>query len=114
MLLTTSLCAGCSRAFIRAVEEDDELPVPSPTYLLQNIYDEHAGKTFGSPAPNHLHSLTSAAQQASKLGACSCPLQTRCRYKSNGCDRLLWRYCLFLAALRTAGQQLLLGLSSLT
>lgn len=52
---TASLCAGCSRAFIRAVEEDDELPVPSPTYLLQTIYDEHAGKTFAALAPNSLH-----------------------------------------------------------
>ncbi|GIL74121.1 hypothetical protein Vretimale_4926 [Volvox reticuliferus] len=32
-----------SRAFIRAVAEDDFLPVPSPTFLLQNTYDEHQG-----------------------------------------------------------------------
>ena len=32
-----------SRAFIRAAYEDDLLPVPSPTYLLQNIYDELEG-----------------------------------------------------------------------
>ncbi|KAG2486484.1 hypothetical protein HYH03_014788 [Edaphochlamys debaryana] len=32
-----------SRAFIRAVAEDDFLPVPSPTFLLQNTYDEHDG-----------------------------------------------------------------------
>lgn len=30
-----------SRAFVRAAAEDPELPVPSPTYLLQNIYDDH-------------------------------------------------------------------------
>ena len=35
--------ADCSRAFIRAAYEDDTLPVPSPTYLLQNIYDELEG-----------------------------------------------------------------------
>lgn len=33
----------CSRAFIRAIAEDPDLPVPSPTYLLQNTYDEHDG-----------------------------------------------------------------------
>eukprot|EP00193_Tetraselmis_chui_P004818 CAMPEP_0177754234 /NCGR_PEP_ID=MMETSP0491_2-20121128/1900_1 /TAXON_ID=63592 /ORGANISM="Tetraselmis chuii, Strain PLY429" /LENGTH=243 /DNA_ID=CAMNT_0019269603 /DNA_START=153 /DNA_END=884 /DNA_ORIENTATION=+ len=32
-----------SRAFIRSVMEDDTFPVPSPTYLLQNTYDEHTG-----------------------------------------------------------------------
>ncbi|PNW76120.1 hypothetical protein CHLRE_12g547000v5 [Chlamydomonas reinhardtii] len=32
-----------SRSFIRAVAEDDFLPVPSPTFLLQNTYDEHQG-----------------------------------------------------------------------
>jgi tRNA threonylcarbamoyladenosine biosynthesis protein TsaE len=32
-----------SRAFIRAVAEDDFLPVPSPTFLLQNTYNEHQG-----------------------------------------------------------------------
>lgn len=32
-----------SRAFIREAEQDDELPVPSPTYLLQELYEEHAG-----------------------------------------------------------------------
>lgn len=29
-----------SRAFIRAAAGDDELPVPSPTFLLHNVYDE--------------------------------------------------------------------------
>ena len=33
----------CSRAFIRAVDGDDALEVPSPTYLLENVYDEHEG-----------------------------------------------------------------------
>ena len=33
----------CSRGFIRFAAEDDELPVPSPTYLLQQIYDDHPG-----------------------------------------------------------------------
>ncbi|DBA99119.1 hypothetical protein WJX77_012605 [Trebouxia sp. C0004] len=32
-----------SRGFIRSAAEDDELPVPSPTYLLQQIYDDHLG-----------------------------------------------------------------------
>ncbi|KAK9827130.1 hypothetical protein WJX74_007536 [Apatococcus lobatus] len=45
-LLTGPVGAGksvFSRAFIRAAYEDDILPVPSPTYLLQNIYDELEG-----------------------------------------------------------------------
>eukprot|EP00887_Chlorella_sp_A99_P001922 scaffold18.g1922.t1 len=32
------------RAFIRAAAGDDRLPVPSPTFLLQNIYVEHEGE----------------------------------------------------------------------
>ncbi|GAX76104.1 hypothetical protein CEUSTIGMA_g3547.t1 [Chlamydomonas eustigma] len=30
-----------SRAFIRAASDDPSLPVPSPTFLLQNTYDQH-------------------------------------------------------------------------
>ena len=37
--------AACSRAYIRYVGEDDSMPVPSPTYLLQNIYEYMHGKT---------------------------------------------------------------------
>mmetsp|Transcript_37454 Transcript_37454/g.83355 ORF Transcript_37454/g.83355 Transcript_37454/m.83355 type:complete len:271 (+) Transcript_37454:38-850(+) len=45
-----------SRAFIREVAQDDYLPVPSPTYLLQNVYDDH-----GDPPIHHfdLYRLTS-------------------------------------------------------
>ncbi|WIA44440.1 hypothetical protein OEZ86_007195 [Tetradesmus obliquus] len=32
-----------SRAFIRAAAQDPTLPVPSPTYLLQLIYEEQEG-----------------------------------------------------------------------
>ena len=32
-----------SRAFVRAVADDALLPVPSPTYLLLQAYEEHAG-----------------------------------------------------------------------
>ncbi|PRW05813.1 tRNA threonylcarbamoyladenosine biosynthesis [Chlorella sorokiniana] len=45
-LLHGSVGAGksyFSRAFIRTAADDDELPVPSPTFLLQNIYNDHAG-----------------------------------------------------------------------
>lgn len=41
--LSTALCQLCSRAFIRAAADDEDLAVPSPTYLLQNIYDAHEG-----------------------------------------------------------------------
>lgn len=34
---------SCSREFIRAAYGDPYMPVPSPTYLLQNIYDEAEG-----------------------------------------------------------------------
>ncbi|EFN58117.1 hypothetical protein CHLNCDRAFT_57163 [Chlorella variabilis] len=45
-LLYGSVGAGksyFSRAFIRAAAKDEELPVPSPTFLLQNIYTDHQG-----------------------------------------------------------------------
>ena len=29
-----------ARSFIRAAALDDELPVPSPTFLLHNVYDD--------------------------------------------------------------------------
>lgn len=38
------LVMRCSRAFIRAVMEDPDYPVTSPTFTLQNIYDEHEGE----------------------------------------------------------------------
>jgi hypothetical protein len=37
-------CCSCSRAFIRAAAQDSSLPVPSPTYLLQLIYEEQEGE----------------------------------------------------------------------
>lgn len=40
---------ACSRAFIRAASEDEDLPVPSPTFLLQNMYTEHAGAAPDRP-----------------------------------------------------------------
>ena len=42
-MLTYCLTACCSRAFIRSIADDPALPVPSPTYLLLNTYDEHEG-----------------------------------------------------------------------
>ncbi|KAK9819615.1 hypothetical protein WJX72_000319 [[Myrmecia] bisecta] len=45
-MLTRTIGAGksvFSRAFIRAAYEDQSTPVPSPTYLLQNVYDEYEG-----------------------------------------------------------------------
>ena len=33
-----------ARAFVRAAAGDDELPVPSPTYLLHNVYDDVDGE----------------------------------------------------------------------
>ena len=39
----------CSRAYIRALAQDEELPVPSPTYLLQNTYDETEGTPYCLP-----------------------------------------------------------------
>ena len=34
---------ACSRAFVRAAMDDPDFPVPSPTFTLQNVYDEHQG-----------------------------------------------------------------------
>lgn len=42
LLLYGDVGAGKSafaRAFIRRAARDDELPVPSPTFLLHNVYD---------------------------------------------------------------------------
>jgi hypothetical protein len=44
-------CGPCSRAFIRAIAGDHELTVPSPTYLLQNTYDDLDGKLCLTHAP---------------------------------------------------------------
>lgn len=30
---------ACSRQYIRSLAQDEDLPVPSPTFLLQNTYD---------------------------------------------------------------------------
>lgn len=51
-----------SRAFIRAVMEDPYLAVPSPTYLLQNIYDDmdvpiHHFDLYRLPAASSQHEL---------------------------------------------------------
>lgn len=43
LLLYGDVGAGKSafaRAFIRAAARDEDLPVPSPTFLLHNVYDE--------------------------------------------------------------------------
>jgi hypothetical protein len=40
-------CLPRSRAFVRAVMQDDYLPVTSPTFLLQNVYETDQG----GPAP---------------------------------------------------------------
>ena len=43
LLACAERASVCSRAFIRAVMEDPDFPVPSPTFTLQTIYDEHEG-----------------------------------------------------------------------
>ena len=57
----------CSRAFIRAVMEDPDYPVPSPTFTLQNIYDEHEGAVQFSllPCP---HGRIASAEPAGGAG----------------------------------------------
>lgn len=44
----------CSREFIRAAYGDPYQPVPSPTYLLQNIYDDLQGDTWPWPPVCHM------------------------------------------------------------
>ena len=41
----------CSRAFIQHALDEPNMAVPSPTYLLQNIYDELEGnaETHSNP-----------------------------------------------------------------
>lgn len=54
-----------SRAFIRAVSQDEGLEVPSPTYLLKNVYDEH-----GEPPVHHydLYRIAGTAIELQKIG----------------------------------------------
>lgn len=56
-----------SRAYVRHVARDPHLEVPSPTYLLQHVYDDHV--TAASPPVHHfdLYRLTGPAEM-SKLG----------------------------------------------
>lgn len=53
-----------SRAFIRTAADDEELPVPSPTFLLQNIYNDHAGAWGSSHCMLCAHVSSCAQQQA--------------------------------------------------
>ena len=46
---------ACSRAFIREVDGDDLLEVPSPTYLLECVYDEHEGVHASICNGRHAH-----------------------------------------------------------
>lgn len=55
-------CCARSRAFIRAAADDDELPVPSPTFLLQNIYNDHAGAAGNGGGSNCLACLLARSQ----------------------------------------------------
>lgn len=60
----------CSRAFIRAVDGDALLEVPSPTYVLEYVYDEHEGGTrLSSPKL-----FIGYEQSASALMCCSLPV----------------------------------------
>lgn len=51
------LAGICSRAFIRAAAKDEELPVPSPTFLLQNIYTDHQGENGSTAVTNQRPTL---------------------------------------------------------
>ena len=48
---STELVNHCSRAFIRWALAEPSMPVPSPTYLLQNIYDDVEGATCATRQP---------------------------------------------------------------
>jgi hypothetical protein len=54
-----SLSVRCphSRAFIRAATEDPYLTVPSPTFLLQQLYEIHEGTLHSTTGAEHLRSF---------------------------------------------------------
>jgi tRNA threonylcarbamoyl adenosine modification protein YjeE len=54
-----------SRAFVRAAAQDPYLPVPSPTFLLQNIYDESCLGEGSTPIHHFDFYRLPAGQQAS-------------------------------------------------
>ena len=60
-----------SRAFVRAVARDPTMEVPSPTFLLQQVYDDHCGAdTSTGPPPVHhfdLYRLT-GPEDCDRLG----------------------------------------------
>lgn len=48
---SSDMTCACSRAYIRFACGDDELPVPSPTYLLLNTYED---EVIDGPPIHHL------------------------------------------------------------
>ena len=56
-----------SRAYVRAVARDPDLEVPSPTYLLQQVYDTH-DPSFGPPVHHFDLYRLAGPSEMSKLG----------------------------------------------
>ena len=56
-----------SRAYVRAVARDPNLEVPSPTYLLQQVYDNH-DPSFGPPVHHFDLYRLAGPSEMSKLG----------------------------------------------
>ncbi|KAL3132375.1 hypothetical protein ABBQ32_008945 [Trebouxia sp. C0010 RCD-2024] len=74
MLLRAGSCSkvgsgksAFSRAFIRSAFEDDTLSVPSPTYLLQQVYEGVSGN--GKPSCSCDRSLVTSQPYFDKLQA---------------------------------------------
>ena len=45
--------SALSRAYVRAVAGDPHVDVPSPTFLLQQVYDDHCDDDDAGPPPVH-------------------------------------------------------------
>ena len=95
-MLTYHWSAFCSRAFIRSIARDPELPVPSPTFLLHNTYDEHEGKHMTPPMLFHLDGLHS-------LGLQHCPTSLPCSAWLNTTTLLQVHQCTTLTCIGSLG-----------
>jgi hypothetical protein len=57
---------------VRARADDALLPVPSPTYLLLQAYEEHAGPCVARCATTHAHIRTHATHHARSSAVSGC------------------------------------------
>ena len=86
-----TIVACRSRAFIRCALAEPSMPVPSPTYLLQNIYDELEGRRHGRAMLIHVFLLpvsTKIVKASCCLGLAGLPIHHMDLYRINAVEEL--------------------------